>query len=366
MDDLTKLSGPDLADRLAEIEHTQWQADALNEACRRLREDTRAWQRKLEQERDGLRARVAELEAKEASACGRMSPSVDPITGDEFFMAIEHPSRGWVATYGGPLDSYTLCERADDDDGYTRERYCHDRGAWIELETVDVRVVDNSDFLKAEELDERIAELEGELADIDIALDTVCPERTSETRADVILETSQASAEALEEWHAWAREKLGFADGDVAEDHDLRVKLDAREDELEERLELAEGSLRSAINNAQSRLQQCKRLEAQRRDLGQATSQPLRCPPTTPPVVAYASAAQAPDSAERKPHEGRVYGANKEPLGELLMRYDTATSRDVQTHLRELLDERKAIEAIVVVESCHVACRVREVLNGKR
>jgi hypothetical protein len=58
-------------------------------------------------------------------------PKACPITGRPFFMVVEHPERGSVATYGGPLDSYTIPEV--DDDGQLRvERYDHDRGEWIE------------------------------------------------------------------------------------------------------------------------------------------------------------------------------------------------------------------------------------------
>ena len=62
VEDLTKLSGPELADYVnggTRAESIEWFA-VLAEAARRLREDTRVWQRRLEQERDGLRAELAE------------------------------------------------------------------------------------------------------------------------------------------------------------------------------------------------------------------------------------------------------------------------------------------------------------------
>lgn len=79
-------------------------------------------------------------------------PDVCPITLLPFFMWIEHPDRGWIPTYGGPYDSWTIPEpdlpelrdgeKVDRKDiEYTRERFCHDRGAWIECETVEFRVV---------------------------------------------------------------------------------------------------------------------------------------------------------------------------------------------------------------------------------
>lgn len=54
-----------------------------------------------------------------------------PITRRPFFMMIEHPALGRVATFGGPFDSYTI--PVVDEDGYLHcERYDHDRGSWIE------------------------------------------------------------------------------------------------------------------------------------------------------------------------------------------------------------------------------------------
>lgn len=64
---------------------------------------------------------------------------VDPVTGHGFFMLIgkgDDGADGWFYTFGGPLDSYTLCERSDDQDPhfvyFQRERYDHDRGCWID------------------------------------------------------------------------------------------------------------------------------------------------------------------------------------------------------------------------------------------
>ena len=59
------------------------------------------------------------------------SPDRCPITGREFFMNIDHPDLGYVATYGGPFDSYTL-PYVDEDGDLRCERYDHDRGDWIE------------------------------------------------------------------------------------------------------------------------------------------------------------------------------------------------------------------------------------------
>lgn len=62
---------------------------------------------------------------------GRWCPDACPVTGKPFFMWMDHPELGYVPTYGGPYDSYTIAE--PDEDGYFRsERYDHDRGEWIE------------------------------------------------------------------------------------------------------------------------------------------------------------------------------------------------------------------------------------------
>lgn len=67
----------------------------------------------------------------EADAVKRLSPERCPITGREYFMAIEHPERGWVATYGGPFDSYTIPE-PDEDGSFRSERFDHDADMWVE------------------------------------------------------------------------------------------------------------------------------------------------------------------------------------------------------------------------------------------
>jgi hypothetical protein len=88
------------------------------------------------------------------------------------------------------------------------------------------------------------------------------------------------------------------------------------------------------------------------------------------------------DPAERKPHEGRVYGVSKSTLEEILVPgigY-TPLVTDLADHVRELLDDRKAIEALVdrfeEVNKClfgeelviadGMVRELREVLSGKR
>lgn len=81
---------------------------------------------------------------------GRWCPAICPVTFSRFFMWIEHPKKGWLPTYGGPFDSYTIPEPNYDehkrpfarfDVEYTQERYDHDAGMWVESETVDIRTI---------------------------------------------------------------------------------------------------------------------------------------------------------------------------------------------------------------------------------
>lgn len=69
-------------------------------------------------------------------------PDHDPVTGREFFLWIEHPTLGYVPTYGGPYDSYTLPER-DSDGEFVVHRYDHDEGAWVDDEVLSYQVVDD-------------------------------------------------------------------------------------------------------------------------------------------------------------------------------------------------------------------------------
>jgi hypothetical protein len=59
-------------------------------------------------------------------------PQNCPVTLRPFFMVIEHPERGMVATYGGPFDSYTIPEVDPEDGRFRCERYDHDEGAWVD------------------------------------------------------------------------------------------------------------------------------------------------------------------------------------------------------------------------------------------
>lgn len=86
-------------------------------------------------------------------------PDVCPITGRRFFMWIEHPELGYVPTYGGPYDSYTIPTR-DSDGEFSCERYDHDVGGWVDGECVGAYLIDDDEQCRVYELEQRIGELE--------------------------------------------------------------------------------------------------------------------------------------------------------------------------------------------------------------
>ncbi|HHT3341007.1 TPA: ead/Ea22-like family protein [Klebsiella michiganensis] len=86
-------------------------------------------------------------------------PDVCPITGRRFFLWIEHPELGYVPTYGGPYDSYTIPTR-DSDGEFSCERYDHDFGGWVDGECVGAYLIDDDEQCRVYELEQRIAELE--------------------------------------------------------------------------------------------------------------------------------------------------------------------------------------------------------------
>ena len=86
-------------------------------------------------------------------------PDVCPITGRRFFMWIEHPELGYVPTYGGPFDSYTIPTR-DDVGEFSCERYDHDFGGWVDDECAGLYVIDEDEICRVHDLEQRIASLE--------------------------------------------------------------------------------------------------------------------------------------------------------------------------------------------------------------
>jgi hypothetical protein len=87
---------------------------------------------------------------------------------------------------------------------------------------------------------------------------------------------------------------------------------------------------------------------------------------------AAALADSKPEPAERKPHDGRVYGPRGATLDEMEAGACTLHTKDALAHLREVLDERKAIEALAdewehrMPGWGEASTRLRGVLNGKR
>ena len=75
-------------------------------------------------------------------------PDVCPITMRPFFMWIEHPDLGYVPTYGGPFDSYTIPEPQLPDGivefhniEFVCHHYDHDCGDWVEDEDPSMRII---------------------------------------------------------------------------------------------------------------------------------------------------------------------------------------------------------------------------------
>ena len=113
---------------------------------------------------DGPDNILALLEALEkaqiaGSINNQWKPDVCPITGRRFFLWIEHPELGYVPTYGGPYDSYTIPTR-DSDGEFSCERYDHDFGGWVDGECVGAYLIDDDEQCRVYELEQRIAELE--------------------------------------------------------------------------------------------------------------------------------------------------------------------------------------------------------------
>jgi hypothetical protein len=75
---------------------------------------------------------VRENERLREAQARPIGPDTCPITGRPFFMNLEHPDEGMVATYGGPFDSYTIPAYAEQDAELRCERYDHDADHWVE------------------------------------------------------------------------------------------------------------------------------------------------------------------------------------------------------------------------------------------
>ena len=65
-------------------------------------------------------------------------PECCPITGLQFFMEVYHPDHGYLPTYGGPYDSYTIPQQNEDGEWY-RDRFDHDEGMWRDTEWIEIQ-----------------------------------------------------------------------------------------------------------------------------------------------------------------------------------------------------------------------------------
>lgn len=125
-----------------------------HEAACSLAEENEELKRKLE----AAGKQLVELSGA-ANVNNQWKPDVCPVTGRQFFMWIEHPALGYVPTYGGPFDSYTIPTRGSDGE-FSRERYDHDFGGWREGECTGLYLTDDDELCRVHELEQRLAELE--------------------------------------------------------------------------------------------------------------------------------------------------------------------------------------------------------------
>ncbi|MGR7528509.1 hypothetical protein ACU60R_04230 [Klebsiella aerogenes] len=133
-------------------------------------------------------------------------PDVCPITGRRFFMWIEHPELGYVPTYGGPFDSYTIPTR-DDVSGFSCERYDHDVGGWVDGECAGLYVIDEDEICRVHELEQSVAELREQLRTVELS-NSVLESRTvtvrlpADNKAESESPEDDASAWFDEGWNA--------------------------------------------------------------------------------------------------------------------------------------------------------------------
>ncbi len=132
----------------------QREKDAIEAVALALRDDMRQAREQLEE----AEKRIVEL-PRSASVNSQWKPDVCPVTGRKFFMWIEHETLGYVPTYGGPFDSYTIPTR-DSSGEFSCERYDHDFGGWVGGEFIGLHLIDDEEQCRVCELEERIAELE--------------------------------------------------------------------------------------------------------------------------------------------------------------------------------------------------------------
>lgn len=148
------VSDPDVLALLDENLQLQREKDATEAVALALRDDMRQAREQLEE----AEKQIVEL-SRAASVNSQWKPDVCPVTGRKFFMWIEHETLGYVPTYGGPFDSYTIPTR-DSSGEFSCERYDHDLGGWVGGEFIGLYLIDDDEQCRVCELEERIAELE--------------------------------------------------------------------------------------------------------------------------------------------------------------------------------------------------------------
>ncbi|HAK3334435.1 TPA: ead/Ea22-like family protein [Salmonella enterica] len=139
----------------------QREKEAIEAVALALRDDMRDAREQLEE----AEKQIVEL-SRAASVNSQWKPDVCPVTGRKFFMWIEHETLGYVPTYGGPFDSYTIPTR-DSSGEFSCERYDHDLGGWVGGEFIGLYLIDDDEQCRVSELEERIAELESKLETAD-------------------------------------------------------------------------------------------------------------------------------------------------------------------------------------------------------
>ncbi|EBP4105627.1 ead/Ea22-like family protein [Salmonella enterica subsp. enterica] len=155
------VSDPDVLALLDENLQLQREKDATEAVALALRDDMRQAREQLEE----AEKQIVEL-SRAASVNSQWKPDVCPVTGRKFFMWIEHETLGYVPTYGGPFDSYTIPTR-DSSGEFSCERYDHDLGGWVGGEFIGLYLIDDDEQCRVCELEERIAELEAKLETAD-------------------------------------------------------------------------------------------------------------------------------------------------------------------------------------------------------
>ncbi|EBT6048159.1 ead/Ea22-like family protein [Salmonella enterica] len=139
---------------LDELDTTAHTAAVDHEAACSLAEENEELKRRLET----AGKPIVELSGA-ANVNNQWKPDVCPVTGRQFFMWIEHPALGYVPTYGGPFDSYTIPTR-DCDGEFSCERYDHDFGGWREGEYTGLYLTDDDEKCRVDDTEQRLAELE--------------------------------------------------------------------------------------------------------------------------------------------------------------------------------------------------------------